>query len=133
MKSAYRHPGKPVAPGTGVALEQMQPVTSLGVKSVIATPLDGAQIVNGRPLTIRGVAWGGDAGPVTAVDVSVDGGRSWKPATLRQNQRTQFGWGLAGFDWTPARESYYTILARARDAIGNTQPLDQEWNPSGYA
>src|ERR1035438_1227438 len=42
MKSAYRHPGKPVAPGTAVAMEQMQPVTSLRVKSVIAAPLDGA-------------------------------------------------------------------------------------------
>ena len=25
------------------------------------------------------------------------------------------------------------VLARARDAAGNTQPFDQEWNPSGYA
>ena len=29
---------------------------------------------------------------LAAVDVSVDGGRSWKPATLRRDQRTQFGW-----------------------------------------
>jgi len=41
MKGAYRHPGKPVAPGTAVPAEQMQPVTSLRVKSVIASPLDG--------------------------------------------------------------------------------------------
>ena len=133
MKSAYRHPGKPVAPGTAVLPEQTQPVTNLSVKSVIATPSHGAQVVTGKPLTIRGVAWSGDAGPVTAVDVSVDGGRSWKPATLPQNQRTQFGWRQWQFNWTPPREGYYTILARARDAAGNTQPLDQEWNPSGYA
>jgi len=56
--------------------EQMQPVTSLCVKSVIATPLDGAQVVTGKLLTIRGVAWAGDAGPVTAVEVSVDNGRA---------------------------------------------------------
>ena len=61
MKSAYRHPGKPVAPGTAVPPEQMQPVTSLRVKSVIAAPLDGAQALVGKPLTIRGVAWSGDA------------------------------------------------------------------------
>ena len=65
MKSAYRHPGKPVAPGTAVPPDQMQPVTSLRVKSVIAAPLDGAQAAVGSPLTIRGVAWSGDAGPVT--------------------------------------------------------------------
>ena len=38
MKSAYRHPGKPVAPGATVPLEQTQPVTSLRVKTVIAAP-----------------------------------------------------------------------------------------------
>lgn len=132
MKSAYRHPGKPVAPGTVVPPEQMQPVTNLSVKSVIAAPLHGAQVAAGKPLTIRGVAWSGEAGPITAVDVSVDGGRSWKPAALRPNQRTQFGWRQWEFNWTPPRESYDTILVRARDAVGNTQPLDQEWNPSGY-
>jgi DMSO/TMAO reductase YedYZ molybdopterin-dependent catalytic subunit len=133
MKSAYRHPGKPVAPGTAVPMEQMQPVTSLHVKSVIASPLDGVQVLAGNPLRVRGVAWGGDAGPVTAVDVSTDAGRTWKPAALRQDQRTQFGWRQWEFNWTPPQEAYYTILARARDAAGNTQPLDQEWNPSGYS
>jgi sulfite oxidase len=132
MKSAYRHPGKPVAPGTAVAPDQMQPVTSLRVKSVIATPADGAQVVAGKALTIRGVAWSGDASPVTAVDVSVDNGRTWKAASLDPGQRTQFGWRQWESNWTPSQEAYYTILARARDEAGNMQPLDQEWNPSGY-
>jgi hypothetical protein len=132
MKSAYRRPDKPVAPGTAVPPEQMEPVTSLRVKTVIATPADGARVRSGRPLNIRGVAWSGDAGPVTSVEVSVDGGRSWKPAVLHPDQRTAFGWRQWEFAWTPAGEAYYTILARARDAAGNTQPLDQEWNPSGY-
>jgi DMSO/TMAO reductase YedYZ molybdopterin-dependent catalytic subunit len=132
MTRAYRHPGRPVAPGAVVPPEQMQPVTSLRVKSVIAAPLDGSQMVNGEPVTIRGVAWSGDAGPLAAVDVSVDGGRNWKPATLRRDQRTDFGWRQWEYRWTPSREAYYTILARARDGAGNTQPFDQEWNPSGY-
>ena len=133
MKSAYRHPGKPVAPGAAVPPERMQPVTSLRVKSVIAAPVDGAPADLGKRLTIRGVAWSGDAGPVTAVDVSVDGGRRWKPAKLRPDQRSRFGWRQWEFDWTPPEPAFYTILVRARDAAGNTQPLDQEWNPSGYS
>ena len=44
----------------------------------------------------------------------------------------EFGWRQWEYGWTPSREAYYTILARARDAAGNTQPFDQEWNPSGY-
>jgi DMSO/TMAO reductase YedYZ molybdopterin-dependent catalytic subunit len=132
MARAYRHPGRPVPPGTAVAPEQMEPVTSLRVKSVIAAPLDGSQVPAGRAVVIRGTAWSGDAGPVTSVEVSVDGGRTWRPAAMPRDQRTPFGWRQWEYEWTPAREAYHTILARARDAAGNTQPFDQEWNPSGY-
>jgi hypothetical protein len=66
---------------------------------------------------------------VTAVDVSVDGGRRWQAATLHQGQRSQFGWRQREFDWTPPEPAYYTILAMQPV----TQPLDQEWNPSGYS
>ena len=132
MKSAYRHPGKPVAPGTLVPPEQMQPVTSLRVKSVISNPPDGAQVLAGLSLPIRGVAWGGDGGPITSVDVSVDGGRSWTAAALHPDQQTQFGLRQWELNWTPSQVAYYTILARARDATGNTQPFVQEWNPAGY-
>jgi DMSO/TMAO reductase YedYZ molybdopterin-dependent catalytic subunit len=132
MKRAYRHPGKPVVPGTPIEPERMQPVTSLRVKSVIAAPADGAFLLVGAPVVIRGAAWSGDAGPVEAVDVSVDGGRRWRPATLHRDQRTPFGWRQWEFEWTPSQDAYYTLLARARDTAGNIQPLDQEWNPSGY-
>jgi hypothetical protein len=40
---------------------------------------------------------------------------------------------LWSYRWTPRRDGNYTLLVRARDAAGNTQPLAQEWNPSGYA
>src|SRR5579863_1061562 len=52
MKGSYGHRAIPVAPGATVPMEQMQPVTSLHVKSVIASPVDGAQAVIGKPLTI---------------------------------------------------------------------------------
>jgi hypothetical protein len=76
------------------------------------------------------VAWGTD--PIASVEVSVDGGRAWKPAALKANQRTRYGWRQWEFAWTPQQASYYSILARARDTAGNTQPMDQEWNQSGY-
>jgi DMSO/TMAO reductase YedYZ molybdopterin-dependent catalytic subunit len=131
MKNAYRHPGKPVAPGTAVPPEQMKPVTSLRVKSVIASPVDGGQVLVGKAVTIQGVAWSGDAGPVSSVDVSVDGGRNWSPARLGRD-KSQFGWRQWELPWTPQRDEYYTIMARARDSSGATQPFAQEWNPSGY-
>jgi len=35
MKAAYRHPGRPVAPGVSIPADRMQSVTSLRIKSVI--------------------------------------------------------------------------------------------------
>jgi DMSO/TMAO reductase YedYZ molybdopterin-dependent catalytic subunit len=132
MKNAYRKPDHPVAPMTALTPDQMKPVTSLLVKSVIASPLDNAAVKVGTALTIRGVAWSGDSGPVTAVDVSTDSGRSWKPASLARGQETKFGWRQWEYAWTPEHDAYYTIMARARDSAGNTQPFAEGWNPSGY-
>lgn len=132
MKNSYRKPDHAVAPMTSLTPEQMEPVTSLKVKSVIASPLDGAVVRPGQTVSIRGVAWSGDRGAVTGVDVSTDGGRVWKPAALRRDQATQFGWRQWEFSWKPPREEYYTILSRARDASGDIQPMAQSWNPSGY-
>ncbi len=132
MKNAYRQPTHPVAPGTAVPPEQMAPVTSLKIKSVIWAPAAGASIAPGTKTTIRGTAWSGDQGPVTGVQVSVDNGRTWRLAELARDQFTQFGWRQFEYEWTPRDAGFYTIMARANDANGNTQPLSQEWQPSGY-
>ena len=129
MKTAYRHPGKPVPPGAAVDPAAMSPVTSMRVKSVIASHSDGAQVKPGI-VKLTGVAWSGEAA-VTAVDVSVNGGRTWTPARLGSD-RAAFGWRQWEYAWTAQREGYYTVMARARDASGDTQPFAQEWNPSGY-
>ncbi len=129
MKTAYRHPGRPVVPGSSVDPAMMRPITALRVKSVIASPLDGSRIGTG-PVRILGAAWAGES-PLTSVELSVDGGRSWRPAALGA-ERAPFAWRLWEWSWTPATAGYFTIIARARDASGDTQPFVQEWNPSGY-
>ena len=131
MKNAYLYPKKTVPPGTAVPAEEMNPVTNLRVKSIIAFPGDGSWHEVGKRIEMSGAAWSGDAGPVAAVDVSVDSGRSWKSARLT-GESTRYGWRLWQFPWTPLDERHYTILARARDAGGEVQPLVEEWNPSGY-
>ncbi|MDP8983033.1 MAG: sulfite oxidase, partial [Acidobacteriota bacterium] len=126
MKSAYRHPAKPVAPGTPVDAAQMIPVTDLNVKSVIAAPVNWS-----KPGTVKvhGAAWS-NSSPVTKVAVSVDGGKTWKNARLG-NDHTQYSWRLWELNWKAA-EGKYTLLARATNAAGETQPMEQPWNPSGY-
>jgi len=131
MKNAYLYPKQKVGPGTVVPPDAMAPVTSLRVKSVISFPENGARLEPRKRIVARGSAWSGDAGPVAAVDVSVDGGRTWKPASLR-GQATNFGWRLWEYPWTPPDDGPHTLLARARDRKGNVQPSMPDWNPSGY-
>jgi hypothetical protein len=129
MKTAYRYPKQAVAPGAAVDPEQMSPVTALRIKSVIAAPAEGA-VVAKNSARVAGAAWSGES-PVASVEVSTDRGRTWQGARLG-NDRARFGWRLWEYNWAPQREGYYTIMARARDAAGNTQPMEAEWNPSGY-
>ena len=131
MKSAYRRPEYPVRPGEAVDAAKMKPVASLRVKSVIATPLDGASLAPGQKTKIAGAAWAGDQGPVSAVDVSVDGGRTWRAAALA-GQPSRYGWRLWEYSWTPPHDGFFNLMARARTMSGDIQPLTQEWNPSGY-
>lgn len=129
MKTAYRHPGKGVAPGSAVDPAQMKPVTTLQIKSLIASHTDGQDI----PLTatkIRGAAWSHES-PVASVEVSTDGGRTWRPARLGKDS-ARFGWRQWEYDWTPPQAAYYSVMARARNVAGETQPFAPEWNPSGY-
>ncbi|MGH9661384.1 MAG: sulfite oxidase, partial [Bryobacteraceae bacterium] len=129
MKTAYRYPARPVAPGAAVDPADMLPVEALRVKSVIASPLDGARVGAG-PVRIRGAAWSGES-PVVRVDVSTDSGRAWRPAALGRD-RARYAWRLWELEWTPPHSGSHVLMARATDAAGQTQPLAPDWNPSGY-
>ena len=128
MKTAYRHPTKPVAPGTAVPPAEMTPVTDINVKSVIASPA-GNWAAPGL-VKISGAAWS-NGSEIAAVDVSTDGGKTWKPAHLGKD-KSKYAWRLWNLNWK-APEGKYSILARAKDAAGNVQPMEQQWNPSGYS
>jgi sulfite oxidase len=127
MKTAYRHPAHSVAPGAAVDPSEMIPVTDLNVKSVIATPAE--RWVRSGQVRISGAAWS-NSSPVTRVDVSVDAGKTWKQADLGKDQ-SRYAWRLWELDWKLA-DGKYALMARATNAAGQTQPLSQEWNPSGY-
>jgi DMSO/TMAO reductase YedYZ molybdopterin-dependent catalytic subunit len=126
MKSAYRHPTRPVPPGTAVDPAEMVPVTDLNVKSLIAVPAAWAKPGSVR---VQGTAWS-NTSPVSKVEISTDGGQSWKLAKLA-GQQTKYGWRLWQYDWKAA-EGKYTLMSRATNMAGQTQPLSQEWNPPGY-
>jgi DMSO/TMAO reductase YedYZ molybdopterin-dependent catalytic subunit len=126
MKTAYRHPNRPVAPGTAVDAKDMVPVTDLNVKSVIAHPGEWAKPGH---IAVAGVAWS-NASPVSKVEVSTDAGSTWALAKLL-GEPTKYGFRKWLYGWD-AREGPHTLMSRASNANGETQPLEEQWNPSGY-
>ena len=77
----------------------------------------------------RGFAWSGQ-GPITRVELSVDGGRTWRGATLGQ-QPSAAAWCEWRAGWEPSAGTY-DLIARATDASGEQQPLENRANPLGY-
>lgn len=128
MSPGYRLPNQPVKPGDAVKPEDTHPVTGLNVKSVIAGPVDGLRLKPGR-VAVHGVAWAGEA-DIAKVEISTDGGASWKPATLGREQ-ARYAWRLWRHEFT-AKAGDYSILSRATDSQGRVQPEAAVWNPSGY-
>lgn len=88
-------------------------------KSVITFPSGQQRLPGPGPYEITGLAWSGRA-PVTAVEVTTDGGRSWRPAQLQEPVlpfalvRFRLPWSWDG------RET--TIASRGIDATGYVQP-----------
>lgn len=73
----------------------------------------------GRPCQIAGVAWAGDRG-VRHVDVSVDGGRSWRRARMARSL-SAVAWRQWAYEWTPSRPGGHEIVCRAADGSGEWQ------------
>src|ERR1035438_5635676 len=128
MSPGYRFPNGPVKPGDAVKPEDTHPLTALNVKSVISGPLDGARLKAGKA-AVHGAAWAGEA-DIVKVEISTDAGASWNPASLGHDQ-AHYAWRLWTYEWK-AKGGDYTILSRATDSQGRTQPSTPVWNPSGY-
>ena len=128
MQTGYRVPRAPVEPGAAVPPENMTPLTTIPVKSIIARPVAGERRPRGAQ-EIAGVAFSG-AAAIARVEVSVDGGASWRAAGL-EGEPGLGRWQVFRhrFDAAPGR---VRALARATDARGNVQPERAAWNPSGY-
>jgi sulfane dehydrogenase subunit SoxC len=110
-----------------------QPVTRMRVRSVFRPPglPDGdsrTRYAQPGPHEIVGKAWSGVA-PVTTVEFSTDGGRTWEPTRLSAPPAA-YVWQTWRTAWkaTPGR---HVLCARATDAAGQVQPLEPVWNLQG--
>jgi DMSO/TMAO reductase YedYZ molybdopterin-dependent catalytic subunit len=110
---------------------QTQPaiVQKMEVKSEIIRPQPGETVAAGVQ-RISGVAWAGEEA-VASVDVSTDGGRSWRPASLVGPQ-SSYSWNMWEFHSDDLAPGEYTILSRATSAGGKQQPLQHDPLRGGY-
>ena len=112
-------------PPEGEALGQV--VTTQVIKSALALPWP-AELRAGLH-RIRGYAHS-PAGPIRSVEWSLDGGNTWQDAAVREPQ-VQYSWAMFELEWD-ARPGEYTVMTRATDAAGNTQPPEIPFNKKGY-
>ncbi|HKA03320.1 MAG TPA: DUF4082 domain-containing protein, partial [Acidimicrobiales bacterium] len=80
--------------------------------STIVSPTAGSTLTLGNAVTISGTASDGGGGVVGGVEVSVDGGATWHPASGRAS------WTYA---WTPGAPGSVTIRSRAVDDSSNLE------------
>jgi DMSO/TMAO reductase YedYZ molybdopterin-dependent catalytic subunit len=130
MKTAYRIPDNDCAcVEAGGRPDKTRPITRMNVRSFVTSPRSGDVVRSGQSTELRGIAFDGGSG-IAAVQVSVDGGRSWQAAHLGEDLgRYSFReWRLA----LPLAPGRNTIMSRAVAGNGETQPLEPLWQPAGY-
>ncbi|MFI8929983.1 sulfite oxidase [Streptomyces sp. NPDC053474] len=115
--------------GPGHPAEGSAPLTRQTLKSAFELPWN-APLAAGVRHRLTGRAWSG-AAAVTRVDVSTDGGATWHPARLRDEPR-RGSWVRWSTTWRPRATGRATLLARATDATGRTQPPTTPHNSQGY-
>ena len=107
--------------------DPLRPIAEMPPKSVIVTPVEGATVGAGT-FTVAGWAWSGFA-PIRSVELSTDGGRTWRQTDLYPGAR--HGWRRWEAHWE-ALPGEHRLLARATDERRLSQPLVAPWNAKGY-
>lgn len=106
----------------GGAVERA-PLCAMRLKSQMARPIN-KDVLRLGPQRVFGAAWCGDA-EIAKVELSFDGGRTWKEAKLGSDH-APFAWRIWSYDWTPAAAGSFEIIARAHDTRGRAQPLERD-------
>ena len=131
VKTAYRIPDTAcgcIPPES--APKKTIPINRMTTRSLIIDPSVQAQLKAKKPVEIMGIAFSGGYS-IREVIVSVDKGKTWKEARLGQD-KGRYSWIQWFFPWKPDTPGKYTLMARATNSIGESQPFESLWNPAGY-
>ncbi len=131
MKSAYRIPDDPCACVTpGSAPAKTIPINRLDTRSFIVEPSDGSSLKVNKPATIMGIAFSGGYS-IRDVIVSTDNGKTWNETKLGKDLG-KYAWIQWTYPWHPKKVGKYTLMVRATNSIGQSQPFEPLWNPAGF-
>ncbi|SCF39280.1 sulfoxide reductase catalytic subunit YedY [Micromonospora purpureochromogenes] len=113
-----------------------EPVTRIEPRALVRPPgfpdfMTRTRVLRPGPCTVDGRAWSGHA-PITSVEVTTDGGATWAAAIVDPPRGGDWSWRRWRYEWSP-RPGRYVLGARATDASGRTQPVEQPWNRGGFA
>ena len=131
MKTAYKIPDTPHADmKPGQTDIKMVPINKMAPRAFITNLKSGAVVAANAPTPVRGIAFGGDAG-VAGVDLSSDGGKTWRAAKLGADEgKYSFRrWELAV---TPTVKGAGAVMVRCTNSDGVVQPATPNWNPAGF-
>jgi DMSO/TMAO reductase YedYZ molybdopterin-dependent catalytic subunit len=133
MNTAYRIPiGKFPIIDRFISQESATstPITELLVNSLMTNLGAGRRYAVGQPIEIKGIAWDGGYG-IRGVEISVDDGRTWQSATLGENQG-KYSFRTWQFMCSPRVAGRMSVMARASNAQGTSQPAELIFNGPGY-
>ena len=115
----------------GEDIAELTPLTEMQVKAEIACPVEGEIVPANSSVCVHGAAWACDA-EITKVELSTDGGAIWNDAKLLGESNSN-AWRLWEFKWqTPSQPGKQTLIARATDSLGRTQPLHRDPDRGTY-
>src|SRR6266571_8406469 len=110
---------------------ELVPLTTMQIKAEIAQPVEGEVIAANSIVRVHGAAWTG-GGDITRVELSMDGGASWSDTKLI-DKPIRNAWRLWEFEWhTAAAAGKQTLVARATDSRGRTQPIERDPDRGTY-
>ena len=113
------------------AIAELTPLTEMQVKAQIAKPAEGDIVPANSKVRVHGAAWTSN-GEIMKVELSTDGGATWTEAKLL-DKATPNAWRFWEFIWqTPAAVGTQTLMARATDSIGRTQPMERDRDRGTY-
>jgi len=133
MNTAYRIPkGKfPVIDRfTSQESETTTPITEILVNSLVINVAGGRRYAADQPVEVNGIAWDGGYG-IRGVEVSVDDGRTWQSAQLGENQG-KYSFRPWQFICSPRAAGRMSLMARASNTQGTSQPSELIFNGAGY-